>query len=457
MEMNLGLILQTKQVMSQAQVQSLNILSMSMTELQDFLQKEEIENPIVECTNIIQEEQSSIVYREYVHGERSYVSGTNNSSSDMGSKHDRDTLLNEYSSGRYPEDSVRDMVFAQLSWNQLSELEQKIIDFCIDSLDQNGYLTISGSEIAKRLHVDVFSVEQVILKLKELEPRGIFSFGLKECLLSQIRGLENEALLEYMIENHLEHIADGRISVITRGMKISSTEARLLIQVIKNLNPRPLNGYGEERAQFILPDVIISYQDAQWAISLNDRWTGNFGISDFYVNMMKNTEDEELRTYFEGKLRRARFIIKAIEQRRQTLLSISKQILIHQEQYLLGHGSLQIMTMEQIAKECNIHKSTVSRAIREKYLLAPKGCMPMRELFSTGVGLANGNTINEGVSRNVAKEKLRALIEAEDKAKPYSDEQIVELLKAGGIAISRRTVAKYRAELGIKGAFHRCE
>ncbi len=180
---------------------------------------------------------------------------------------------------------------------------------------------------------------------------------------------------------------------------------------------------------------------------------GSFGISDFHVRMMESSGDEELKRYFEEKLRRAKFIANAVEQRRMTVFAISKQILVHQEQFLLGHGALAPMTLEMIAAECEIHKSTVSRAIREKYILAPRGCVLVRDLFSTGI--SSGNDENGQVSRYEVKNKLRELVLREDKSRPCSDEQLVELLKDAGMNVSRRTVAKYRMEMGIPGAFQR--
>ena len=152
---------------------------------------------------------------------------------------------------------------------------------------------------------------------------------------------------------------------ISRALKLSSAEVRKLIHIIKELNPRPLNGVGGEKAQYILPDVLLSNQDGQWNIELNDKWTGSLGINDYYIHMMETAQDQELKSYFENKLRRARFIMNAIEQRRETLTGITREILKRQEPYLLGKGQLKPMTLEEIADAVEIHKSTVSRADRK--------------------------------------------------------------------------------------------
>lgn len=197
----------------------------------------------------------------------------------------------------------------------------------------------------------------------------------------QVRGMDEEELLSDIIRNHLQDIAEGKISTISRGLKISSAEVRKLIHVIKNLNPRPLNGIGGEKAQYILPDVILEFQDGQWNIELNDKWTGNLQVSDFYIHMMETAQDEELKSYFENKLRRARFIMNAVEQRRATILGIAREILKRQEDYFLGKGQLKPMTLEDIGDVLEIHKSTVSRAIRDQISESAVGMCPVPQLI----------------------------------------------------------------------------
>lgn len=441
MEIKTDISLQAKQVLSQVQMQSLNILSMSMTELEEFLQNEEIENPLVEYSSGRQEGELPVAYREY---DRFY-NGASRDGDSRGEIYEADNT----------EQSVENMIMMQLPWKTFTEEQHRIVKFCVHSLDQNGYLTVPPSEIAEALKAEVSEVEYIVSRLKELEPVGIFAFSLEECLVLQVLGMEQEAALCTIIRNHLQDVADGKVSTISRRLKLSSVEVRKLIHVIRNLNPRPLNGYGGDRAQYVFPDIILSYQDGQWSVSLNDKWAGNISINEFYVHMMETAQDEELKNYFEEKLKRARFIMNAVEQRRRTLEGITEGILKRQAGYFLGKDPLKPMTLEEIAAEREIHKSTVSRAIRDKYILTPAGCLLIRDLFTTGIS-AGGKT-REDVSRNTVKSRLKALVDQEDKKHPCSDEQLAKLLEAEGMAISRRTVAKYRMELGIGGAFSRRE
>lgn len=322
MEIKTDISLQTKQVLSQVQMQSLNILSMSMTELEEFLQNEEIENPLVEYSSGRQEGELPVAYREY---DRFY-NGASREGDSRGEIYEADDT----------EQSVEHMIMMQLPWKTLTEEQHRIVKFCIHSLDQNGYLTVPPSEIAEALKAEVSEVEYIVSRLKELEPVGIFASSLEECLVLQVLGMEQEAALCTIIRNHLQDVADGKVSTISRRLKLSSVEVRKLIHVIRNLNPRPLNGYGGDRAQYVFPDIILNYQDGQWTVSLNDKWAGNISINEFYVHMMETAQDEELKNYFEEKLKRARFIMNAVEQRRRTLEGITEGILKRQAGYFLG-------------------------------------------------------------------------------------------------------------------------
>ena len=329
MEIKTGISLQTKQVLSQMQVESLNILAMSMTELKDFLQKEEIENPLLEFSAERGEEAAPVTYKET---ERFY-NGTERESS-------RENELYEIEDN---EKSIEDLVNMQLHWKKISETDRKIVDFCVQSIEQSGYFLIPVPEIAKRLNVPEEQAGKVLSMLKELEPQGIFASGLEECLLIQVQGMDEEETLSEMIKHHLQNIAEGKISTISRALKLSSAEVRKMIHVIKGLNPRPLNGIGGDKAQYIVPDVLLSHQDGVWNIELNDKWTGNLQSNDYYIHMMETAQDQELKSYFENKLRRARFIINAVEQRRETLTGITREILKRQEPYFLGTGRRSLM------------------------------------------------------------------------------------------------------------------
>ena len=446
MEMGSGLLMEQKQALSAGQVQSLNILALNNQELEDFLMNEYLENPMLENSGDKENEM-------FTDMEKMYEKGTSFRDQYLENPEEEERSRNDVRART--ENSLKEYLLNQLDQGSFSQREWETAEYLIDCLDEKGYFLYQTEELAQNSGYEQMELDQCLAVLKELEPVGIFASSLEECLVLQVLGMEQEAALCTIIRNHLQDVADGKVSTISRRLKLSSVEVRKLIHVIRNLNPRPLNGYGGDRAQYVFPDIILNYQDGQWTVSLNDKWAGNISINEFYVHMMETAQDEELKNYFEEKLKRARFIMNAVEQRRRTLEGITEGILKRQAGYFLGKEPLKPMTLEEIAAEREIHKSTVSRAIRDKYILTPAGCLLIRDLFTTGI--SGGGKTGEDVSRNTVKSRLKALVDQEDKKHPCSDEQLAKLLEAEGMAISRRTVAKYRMELGIGGAFSRRE
>lgn len=424
--MLLGSFLQQKttQTLSTQLKESLDILNMSMTELQDFLQKEELENPLID-----ESLGQPIVFYEH----DTYFS--NNGDSDY----------DPFVGIPKENDSVYDLVHDQILKCGLDYVETQVAEWCLSNLDNNGFLSIDNSEISEILNIPIDSVNSTLSKIKQFEPLGIFSNNLVECLCTQAEYHEKKDLLIPIIQNHLQDIAEGRISNISRALSMSTVDVRLLIHEIRKLNPRPLNGIGGAQPQYIVPDLILSFEDGTWHIGLNYRGGEAIRTNDFYCQMMKTISDKELKQYFSQKMRRVKFLINALEQRQNTLKSIGAYFIRTQSDYLLGKGPLYTMTMQELSDSIGVNISTVSRAVHDKYLTCPRGCICMRDMFSSGVGG------NQNLSRNAVKDRLKELVSGEDSAHPYSDEVLSKLLKKEGIDISRRTVAKYRDELGIAG------
>lgn len=473
MEVSNRISVETKQIVSQKQMESLTILSMTLADLHEFLQKEEIENPLLDYSMADEAQMPgmdpsrvSIRDHEEFYGSRGPKDGGNQA-------------LYEIPASEF---SVKELVMSQISAHMFSREEQKIVAYLIDLLDGQGFFPVTPKEAAADLGVEAELVFSCLARLKTLEPAGIFAADLTECLELQVEGMEDELLLKKMIREHLTDIAEGKLSRITRNLGISSAKARTLISRIRRLNPRPLNGCAGTQTEYIIPDLIFRFADGQWTIELNDRWSQCLGVNGFYARMMEETTDEEMKSYFQEKLARARFVVQAVEQRRKMMSRLAAYLLEQQNGYLLGQAPLRGMTMEEAGQALGVHPSTVSRAIKGKYLSAPRGTCAIRDLFTAG-GVAFGGTVKasaasggtagaggEGflaaddgsgepviVSQDAAMRSLKALIAAEDKRKPYSDGKLAALLGEQGIGISRRTVTKYRAALGIPGTFGRKE
>ncbi|EDS71515.1 putative RNA polymerase sigma-54 factor [Anaerofustis stercorihominis DSM 17244] len=243
------------------------------------------------------------------------------------------------------------------------------------------------------------------------------------------------------------------MSKISKELNISRLEVRKYIYSIKCLNPKPLINIKMSEPVYINPDILLTYENNKWNIELNDNWINNYYISDYYLKMIDTSEDENLKMYFKEKLSKCRFILNSLEQRRNTILNITKVIIRRQEKYFRGNGKIVSMTLSEVADEIDMNVSTVSRAIKNKYMSSPIGIINMRDLFSSYVSY--GEDIR--LTPEDVKQKIKVIIEEENKKKPYSDDEIVNKLNDENINISRRTVSKYRKELNIPTSYNRKE
>ncbi len=442
MELNYGMVLEQRQQLSQNQIQSLEVLAMDSMELSAFLQDEYLENPLLDYS-----------------GDHDMAG----SREDIGQTYEQAPLLERnYEDTAEEEDRRRrDIPMPEQADLKKYILEQipegacslELAAFMTDCLDDTGFFTTPVEEVVQKTGASADEVRWTLKLLQELEPYGIFAPDLPHCLLKQLelQGLKNTSAYR-IVEGHLQDVADGKISVISRALKLSTAEVRRSIEQISKLNPRPLREFGTARNDYVVPDIIFRKENGKWEIELNDGWVEDYHINDYYLRMMKEASDEELGAYFRKKLERVRFVMNSIAQRRQTMMQISQQILKKQEAFLDGTGFLKPMTMTDAAEQIGIHTSTVSRAIKGKYIQYPGGTVLMKNLFTASVSAAGSDT---AVGPMQIKEQMKELIRSEDKKKPYSDQKLAELLKAQGIAISRRAVAKYREELGIRGSFDR--
>ena len=445
MELGYGVLLEQKQQLSQSQIQSLEILAMDGVELNQFLQNEYLENPLLDCSGTRSmghgQEDEGRTYEHTVTYERNYEEMIEEED-----KRRKDIPMQDA-------DQVRNFLLYQLPREQFSIQQWLLLEFMVDCLDDTGFFTTPITEVADKTGMPLEEVRGALMRLQELEPDGIFAADLKHCLLKQLEKTGRQGtVLWRVVEEHLQDVADGKISNISRSLKIPTVEVRKCIEQIAKLNPRPMSEFAQGNADFIVPDIIFREERGCWEAELNDDWVEDYRINDYYLRMMKESGDRELTEYFRMKLERVRFVLNSIAQRRQTMLTISRAIMRRQQPFLEGRTWLAPMTMTDVAGEIGIHTSTVSRAIKGKYIQFPRGTMAMKDLFSVSVASLGGK---KTVGAMQVKEMIRELIGSENKQKPYSDQEIMNILKEKQIAISRRAVAKYREVLGIKGSFAR--
>lgn len=418
-----SLSVEQKQALSRKQIQSLELLAMGTAELNTFLEKEYMENPLLEycgqgCVSSVSEHR----HEWWEIPAPSY------------------SCIEEY-------------VKSQLNYKSYTNREWRVIDFFVKSLDDSGYCCVSSDDAEKILGEDKSLVWNCLYDLKHLEPAGIFSNSLKECLLRQaeVKGILDDTLRE-MICCHLEELSDRKIGSIARHMEISLEKTKKYIALIFQLRPRPLTGFGMEKTEFAVPDVILKKTAEVWKIYLNDDWADKYVLSDYYIKMYRETQDEMLKKYFKSKLARYRMIMEGIHQRKKTIISVVNEIVKVQQGFFEGRSDLKPLSMEDVANCLNVNVSTVSRAVREKFIQYPYGTVAIKNFFSIGAGRIGQCT---KITSECIKNMLKELVESEDKEKPYSDQRLVDLLKERNINISRRAITKYRKQIGVRSSSQR--
>ena len=441
-----NLELAQKQSLSQTQIQSLEIMNLCNQDLYTFLNEEYMENPLMDETGESAPGEVQEFDEWYLHGQT-----FNEGYGSEDKEERRREILPAKQEGIDPTAYLKD----QLNKSDYTEKEWDLIEYLIQNLDDDGFYPYPVEKAAKIADVTEEEAKKCLEDLRGLEPCGIFAENLAECLITQFEadGIEDE-VLNQILREHLEDIASGKISTITRHLKISSVQVRKYIAMIKTRNPRPLSGFNSGNTDYVVPDVIITQRDGAWDISLNDEWIGNYSLNEYYIRMIGESKDEELKEYFRKKLERARFILNSIEQRRRTILAIAGEILEVQKPFFEGAGELKAMTMSELAEKLEIHPSTVSRAVGSKYLQYPGGVILMKKLFTQKI---HSDISGEELSALQVQKILKKLIDEENKRKPYSDSKLVEKLKEQKITLSRRAVAKYREEMNIQGSFDRKE
>lgn len=293
---------------------------------------------------------------------------------------------------------------------------------------------------------------QCLQILQQLEPAGLGAYSLKDCLKLQLQRKHNlTPLLEVLIENHLDDIANQKLTAIYQSIQYSKTQILTAVKIIKNLNPAPLEQYFENNSTYIIPDVIINLTAKGYEINLNDSWIASYSMSDYYIQMMQSTTDKATKDYFKKKYVRCRLLFYNIERRRQTLCALTDAIWQHQQAYFQKKGPLEPMTLADIAKKVGVHPSTISRSIKNKYLQTPHMIISFKKLFQRPFP-KKGQT----VSKEDLKQKLCQLINAENRHQPYSDAELTNLLSQYcGRVLSRRLIQKYRTLLHIANSYER--
>lgn len=456
MGFDLKLTQEQKLVMTMEMQQSIKLLQMSSYELLQHIDKELQENVVLEVdsnvenikednfkNNELAEYRNLVKYLEF----DSYNSRTYSQDEEK----EQISPLNFISSKPTLKDYLRD----QVMYSGASKSLQYMCNYIIDNIDARGYLDKEiVEEASKELGVSYEWVERSLEIIQSLEPAGIGARTLSECLLIQLerKGIQNE-VLERIINNYLFEISKGKYQQLSKILNIQPREVQEYEDVIKGLEPKPSRGFftGEEIG-YVVPDVYIRKLDGEYIVLMNESILPKLMINNTYKNVLEFSEDKNAIEYVKEKINSAMFLMKSIESRKNTLCRVMEEVVKAQREYFeKGESFLRPMTIKFIAQKLDMHESTVSRAIRDKYVALNSGeIKKIKSLFTSYV-----NVNSEDVSTNNVKNMIEKIIEGENRGKPFSDSVICERLNKLGVDISRRTVAKYREELGIKSSSQR--
>ncbi len=344
--------------------------------------------------------------------------------------------------------TLQDHLTAQLYLAGLPARDRQIAEFLIGSLNDHGYLTIALPEVAESLGVTEERVETVLRVVQSFDPVGVGARSLRECLLIQWASIDDgNPLVAELIENHLDDLAAGRIPRIAEALGATPAEVQEAADLIRSLDPKPGRLYGRaDETRYVVPDVVVERVGREYVVVVNDAPIPKLLVSRQYRNMLDRGTDGEARKFVEEKIQSALWLIKAIEQRRLTLYRVTEAIVEFQRDFF-DHGLryLRPLTLREVAEVVGVHESTVSRATSGKYAQTPQGTFELKFFFSSGVDGAQG----EGVAAGSVKKLIADLIAKEDPSEPLSDQSLTDQLKRQGLTISRRTVAKYREEMGV--------
>lgn len=439
--------LQQKQVqqLDQRQIQRLKVLQMSSFELYDYLQEFSQDNPVVDLDEIAA---PPVLHREDLqlqHLRWLADSDQQNRYYQGLWEYESDPIARIGVSGGL-EETLPQFISRQLYRLNLDRETVRAVEFLSSCLDEDGYLRPPLDELARDSGIPLACLEQGVAVLRTLEPAGIGACSLSQCLELQLErvGIDGPALA--IVRDYLEALARCRYRYIAGELKISVDEVLAAQDTIRELDPRPGAVFEQpEQTAYIYPDVFVEEQDGRFIARV---WAGErpaFQINGYYKELLANSSQPEVKGYLRKKIQSAQDVLQAVTQRRDTLLRCAQAIVDRQEKFFrIGEQALRPLRLADVADAVGIHESTVSRAVREKYLQCQQGVYPLGWFFSRG---GSGDDMG-GAAAKVA---LRRLIDQEDKAHPLSDQKLCEALAAEGCPISRRTVAKYREEMNIPG------
>ena len=350
--------------------------------------------------------------------------------------------------------TLQDHLRDQLNLLRLTAHDQFIATAIVDGIDEDGVLQIDIEDVLVSVpvewEIEVDEVEAVLHLIQHLDPVGVAARSLQECLTIQLLQMPsstpNRQAALNLAENFLSQLANRDYTALARKLRIKEPQLKEVIELIQTLDPRPGSNFGSDKTDYVEPDVIVSKQNGRWSVELNPKSAPKIRVNQEYVSLIKRSDTSDDTTHLRNHLQDAKWFLKSLQQRNDTLLRVSTKIVEYQRGFLeYGEQAMKPLVLHDIAEAVDLHESTISRVTTQKYMLTPSGLFELKYFFSSHVSTASGGEVSSTAIRALIKQ----LVSDEDTRKPLSDSKISNLLKGQNINVARRTIAKYRELLLI--------
>lgn len=373
--------------------------------------------------------------------------------------------LPDFESNTSSAETIHDHLLWQLNLTPMSDTDRVIAITLIDSVDNDGYLKASLDNMVNQLNealhgssrepehltvIELDEVEAVLRRLQHFDPLGIFARDLSECLTLQLDQLdENTPMLskaKEIVANYLPQLGSRDFNHIMRRTRLKEADLQCVIELIQSLNPRPGEALNTREPEYVTPDVVAKKVNGRWQVDLNTDAMPRVNINATYASLVKRADNSSDNTYMRNQLQEARWFLKSLQSRNETLLKVASRIVEIQQGFLeYGEEAMKPLVLHDIAEAVEMHESTISRVTTQKYIHTPRGIFELKYFFSSHVDTQSGT----GCSSTAIRAIIKKLISAEKPVKPLSDSKIANILAEQGIKVARRTIAKYRESLSI--------
>ncbi|MFY0642650.1 MAG: RNA polymerase factor sigma-54 [Bermanella sp.] len=351
-------------------------------------------------------------------------------------------------------DDLQDHLLWQLNLTPMSDNDHLIAVNILEGVDDDGYLKVELEEIVEsldpELEIELDEVEAVLHRLQQFEPSGVCARNLQECLSLQLRQLPQETpwlkLAQTLIDQHIDLLGAKDYAALMRKLKVKEEELKVVIRGIQELNPRPGSQIDPQTSEYVIPDVMVRKIKGEWRVELNPEIAPKLRINDHYASMVKRADSSADNNFIKDHLQEARWFLKSLQSRNETLLKVAMKIVEYQQDFLeQGDEAMKPLVLHDIAEAVGMHESTISRVTTQKYMHTPAGIYELKYFFSSHVSTTSGGECSSTAIRAMIKK----LIAVESAKKPLSDSKIANMLEEEGIKVARRTVAKYREAMHI--------